>query len=77
LLVATIEMIQKLKFLLLCSPAYSPDLIPSDYTIFSDRLKMHYVDADLQMMVPMMWYICALHATENILHEWHQEAHGP
>jgi histone-lysine N-methyltransferase SETMAR len=46
---AAIGTIQKLKLELFPHPAYSPDLIPSDYQ-FLDCSKMHYVDADLQIM---------------------------
>jgi hypothetical protein len=70
--VAVVEMVQKLKFEFLSHPVCSYLI-----TIFSDHLKMHYVDADLRTMKSQGHgtYV-ASHTAENILRRCHQEAHG-
>jgi hypothetical protein len=57
---------------------YTVQILPHLISIFSDLSRMHYVDADLQMVkrVKVMVHVW-LCTTENILHVWHQEARGP
>jgi hypothetical protein len=71
-----VEMMLKLEFELLHHPACNPDLIPFVFHVFKPlRGVLHGCqfanDEEVKDMVHM-----ASHATESILHRWHQEVHG-